>query len=274
MAFVPPQFGDLGKKCKDLFKRQYDFKNEVKVIRKAGGVKVESGGYHGKALVGYTKANFKLQDVGDVEVEVHSNAEAKGSIKRKQNGVSFNLNSNFSDKVALDGSYSQESIAVKAEVSHVFSKAQTSVCASASVGVDGVSVGGQLSVDQTGSPKDYNLAAEYSQSDLIASLVTSNKCLDTTASYYQKVSKDLVIGSSMLVKDDQSRLFTFGGDYVLDKDTTLRAKADSKGIVSTAISHTLSDPSLKFAVSAQFDAFGSDVLVAQKFGVSMSFGEF
>lgn len=51
-----PVFKDFGKKVNDLFKKQYDYKNEVKVISKAGnGVQVESGGYQSGGLVGYSK---------------------------------------------------------------------------------------------------------------------------------------------------------------------------------------------------------------------------
>jgi hypothetical protein len=46
---------DIAKSAKDLFKKGYDYKNEVKVVSESSGVKVESGGYQAKGICGYTK---------------------------------------------------------------------------------------------------------------------------------------------------------------------------------------------------------------------------
>jgi len=271
---MPVQFKDFGKKAKDLFKKQYDYKNEIKVCSTAAGVKVETGGYRSKSLVGYTKINYTDATLGDVEFEAHSCGNTKGSLKFKgvTQGVDVTLAGSAKD-VSLDTVYSQDSVTATAKVVHGLSNSSTAVSISGVLGVDGVSVGASVDLDAANpaAPSDYNVGAEYTQKDLTASLVTSSQGNDITASYFQKIGGDLNLGSSMLVKPSGTRLFTFGGEYALDKCTALKAKADSKGIVGTSITHTLAKPALKFCISAQFDALSSDILAAQKLGVSLTF---
>lgn len=269
------QFNKLGKKAKDLFKKTYDYKNEIKVNSNAGGVKVETGGYQGKALTGYSKVNFTDATLGDVELEAHSSGCTKGSLTFKSitDGVDLTLSGSPNDG-SVEALYSKGSLSAQAKVCHGFAKSSTGISASAVYNVDNVALGGTISLDAADptNPKDFNVGAEYSQKDLTASIVTSNQGNDLTASYFQKITGDLSLGSSMLVKPDAgTRLFTFGGVYSLDKVTTIKAKADSNGIVGTSITHTLTKPAMTFAVSAQFDAMSSDVLAAQKLGVSLAF---
>jgi len=273
-----PHFNNFGKKAKDLFKKQYDYKNEIKVTSKAAGVKLESGGYQAKGLNGYTKANWTDAYLGDIEIEAHSGGVAKGQFKLNgvTDGVNVTVSGAGTGSMAVETTYEQDLISCNVKATRC-PKGSTGIVASAVLGLEGVSVGGQVTLDlaNMGSPKDYNLGAEYTQKDLTASLVTSNKGEDITASYYQTVSKSLKLGSSMLVKPEAgTRLFTFGTDYALDSATTVKAKADSNGIIGTSITHTLADPNAKLCFSAQFDGLSSDVLSAQKFGVSVNLGDF
>merc|ERR1712194_418959 len=178
-------------------------------------------------------------------------------------GVDVTLAGSAKD-VSLDTVYSQDSVTATAKVVHGLSNSSTAVSISGVLGVD-------VDAANPAAPSDYNVGAEYTQKDLTASLVTSSQGNDITASYFQKIGGDLNLGSSMLVKPSGTRLFTFGGEYALDKCTALKAKADSKGIVGTSITHTLAKPALKFCISAQFDALSSDILAAQKLGVSLTF---
>lgn len=274
----PPQFKDLGKKAKDLFKKQYDYKNEMKVTSKAGGVKLESVGLSAKSgLVGSTKANWKDEYLGDIEVEAHSSGIAKGQFKLSNitDGVNVTVAGDAAGALSAEAVYAQENVAATAKASHNLNKGSTTVMASATVGFDAVSVGGQVNLDASGSLKDYNLGLEYATKDLTASVVTSSKADDVTVSYFQKLSCCTVLGASMLVQPESgTRLYTFGTDYKLDKSTGVKVKADSKGVVGTAVTHTLADPKMKVGVSAEFNAAGADAFKAQKFGVSLSFGEF
>jgi hypothetical protein len=272
-----PQFKDLGKKAKDLFKKQYDFKNEIKVVSTAAGVKLESGGSHAKGLVGYTKANWKDDYLGDVEVEAHSCGLAKGQFKLANvaDGVNLTVSGCAAGSLNLEANYVQDCVSATAKAGHNLNKGSTSLSASAVFGFDGVSVGGQVDLDASGSPKDYNVGAQYAAKDLVAALVTSNKGDDITISFHQKVSCCYSMGASMLVKPESgSRAYTFGTDYCLDKNTSIKAKAGSCGTVGVAVSHKLADPKVKLGISAQFNALSDDIFKAQKFGICMNFGEF
>jgi len=277
MAFVPPQFSNLGKRAKDLFKKQYDYKNEVKVISKAdNGVVVESGGYYqAKGLAGYSKVNWTDKNVGAFEVEAHSSGEYKGKlVTNKYEGVGVTLEG-APASLSVEAAYSKEAFAASAKVTHNIDKGDTNVNLGAVIGFDGISVGGNcdLNAANPSSPTDYNIGAECAQRDLVGTIVTSNKLIDITASYFQTISSRLVLGSSLTVKPD-SRIFVTGGEYNLDKFTTLKFKGDSVGVVGTAISHTLVNPAAKVSASAQFDTQSSNPFSPQKFGVSLSFGDF
>lgn len=269
-----PQFKDLGKKASDLFKKQYDYKNEIKVTTKASGVKLESSG--NASFAGYTKANWTDDYLGDVEVEAHSGGCAKGkfALKNVTDGVNVTVNGDAAGEIGVEATYVQDSISALASCKHNLNKSCTKISASAVLGFEGVSVGGGVNVDATGNVSDYNCGAEYSTKDLTASLVTSNKGDDITISFYQKVCGGSTLGAAMLVKADATRLYTFGTETSLDKSTGIKAKADSTGTVGVAVSHTLSDPKMKVGVSAQFNAASDDAFKAQKFGVCLNFGEF
>jgi len=280
MAF-PPQFSNLGKKTKDLFKKNYDFKNELKVISKTEGVTIETGGYQAKTLTGYTKANWVDSTLGAFEVEAHSNGDLRGKLVAKKFadvGVTVEGVANAaSTSVSVEGAYTKDSFTVSAKVNDNISKGDTTVNVAAVVGHDGVAVGGSVDVNAANptAPTDYNIGAECSQKDLVVSVVTSNQLNDITVSYFQTISNRLGLGSSLVVKPDSgSRLFTFGGEFGLDKFTSLKFKADSNGIVGAAVTHILSNPSVKLQASSQFDTQSSDVFSPQKFGLSLSFGDF
>lgn len=274
---APPQFNNLGKKAKDLFKKQYDYKNEVKVTSTSAGVKLETGGYQGKGLCGYTKANWTDAYLGDVEIEAHSTGVAKGQFKLKNvagTGAVTTISANGNGDLNKETTYETDNLASTLKVSHNLNKSSTSVNLSAVLGMEGVSVGGALTLSGS-TPTDYNLGAQYAQKDLVAALITSNKGENIQASYYHSMSSSCQLGSSMDVKPEAgTRLFAFGCNYALDSKTTLRGKIDSNGIVGESITHTLANPNMKLQVSAQFDALGAEPLRAQKFGVSISLGDF
>jgi len=274
---APPFFKDLGKKASDLFKKQYDYKNEFKVVSKADGVKLENGGVVGKALVGYTKANWTDQYLGDIEVEAHSCGLAKGQFKLKKiaDVVDITVAGAACGGVSVEATSSQKNFNAQAQVAHNMNKGSTSLAASAVVGIDNVSVGGKIAMDESGSLKDYNIGAQYAQKDLIAALITSNKGKDITASFYQTYTSATTLGASILVKpEDGSRLYTLGTEHKLDSTTSVKAKATSAGIIGTSITHILANPAMKVQVSAEFDAAGADITKAQKFGIGLNFGDF
>lgn len=271
------QFANINKKTKDLFKKQYDFKNEVKVTTNAGGFKLESGGYNDRAgLTGYTKANFTDANFGDVELEGHSDGTTKGQFKLKnaaKSGADVTVAGTLCGDLSLEAAYEKDMVATTLKLAHNLNKGSTAAILSAVMNSDGVSVGGAVDLDAlTGSVADYNVGMEYSQKDLTASIFTTNQGNDITVSYFQKLSANMQLGGSMFVKSDSARLFTFGGEYNMDKDTVIKSKATSKGILGVAVTHTLRDQGVKVCVSSEHDTKG-ETMAAQKFGVSFAFGD-
>jgi len=279
MSFVPVIFANLGKKTKDLFKKQYDYKNEVKVISKAENtVVIESGGYHQpKGLVGFSKVKWTDKAIGEFEVEAHSSGEYKGKlVTKKVEGVGFTVEG-APAALSVEASYVKDAFAASGKLSHNLEKGDTNVNLGAVIGFEGISVGGSCDFNAANpsSLTDYNIGAECSQKDLVGTIVTSNKLNDITASYFQTISPRLVLGSSLCVKPDSgSRLFVTGGEFNMDQFTTIKFKGDSVGVVGTAITHTLSNPAAKLIASAQFDTQSSNPFSPQKFGLSVSFGDF
>jgi len=274
---APPQFSNLGKKTKDLFKKTYDFRNEVKVTSKASGVKLENGGALGKSVNGYTKANWKDQYLGDVEVEAHSSGVAKAQFKlcKVTDGVDLTVAGAACGGVSVEAAYVQDFVSANAQVCHNLNKSTTCVVASAVFGFEGISIGGVVALDASGSPKDYNVGAEYAQKDLIASIVTSKKCEDINISVFHNVCPAMQLGASMAVQPEKSaRTYTFGTEYKLDKTTTVKAKATSEGIVGTSVTHNLASPAMKVQLSSEYNVLSDDVFKAQKFGVAVNLGEY
>jgi len=277
MSF-PPQFCNFGKKTKDLFKKTYDFKNELKVIHKSEQVTLETGGHQAKALTGYTKANWVDSSLGTFEVEAHSDGLLKGKyVSKKVSDVCLTVEGNSTTVVTAEGAYAKDAVAAALKVTHKLAKSDIFANVSAVVGHDGIAVGGccDFNAANPSTPTDYNIGAECQQKDLTMTVVTTDKLNDITVSYYHTVSDRLGLGSSLLVKPETgNRTFTFGGEFSLDKLTSFKFRAESTGQVASTVTHTLTNPAMKVLASAQFDTQGAEPFSPHKFGLSLSFGDF
>jgi len=213
-------------------------------------------------------------------VEANRQAEVKGKlISKKVSDVGFTVEGNCTGSatnLSVEAAYSNAPACVTAKVTHNAVKKETIASLAAMVGYDGIAVGGHVDVNANnpGSPTEYNIGAECVQKDLQVTVATSNKLNDITVSYFQTVSPRLVLASSLAVKGDASREFTFGGEYEVEKPTKLKFKADTKGVVAASVTHTLSDPAVKILAAAEFNTQSADVFAPQQLGLSLSFGDF
>jgi len=281
MSF-PPKFADFGKKTKDLFKKTYEYKKELKVINKANnGVTIETwGAYDKNALTGFTKAKWADKNYGEFELEANSASEVKGKVVTKKVsdvGVTVEANSNSKAvNVSAEAAWAKGELLVTAKANHTHTK-DTIFSASGVWGRAGIAVGGHVNVNSkdVATPVDFNIGAECAQKDLTVTVVTSEKLSDITVSYFQTLPNGLQLGSSLDVKPDSStRLFTFGGEYDVDKTTKLKFKADSTGLVASSVTHTLVNPAVKLQAAAEFNTQAADVFTPQKVGFSVSLGDF
>lgn len=283
MAFVPPQFKDFGKKVNDLLKKQFDFKNEIKTINKSSnGVSIETSANQGKdGLAGACKINHKDKELGG---EVEFNVSTAGNAGATNAKITFDklipsgklsISGNANPSASVEATYAKDFFAGTLNASSNFSGKQ-GLNATGALGFDGVAVGGTASCClASGTVKDYNFGAEYSQKDLTASLVTSNKGDDITTSFFQKLSNSFSIGTRLNIEGEAgTRTLAVGSQYQLDGATTVKNSLDSNGICNVAVTHVLTNPALKLNVAGQFDVLSSDCLKANKMGVCITMGDF
>lgn len=266
------QFKDLGKKAKDLFSKQYDYKNEIKVTNKSSGVKIENTFTSGP--VAAIKANWSHGTVGDIEITGDSAGKSKAQTKLSDlagTGVNLTLVGESSGKLSAESVYCFDGLSTLSKFTHSGKKNELNI--SAVYGLEGVSVGGMVNIDcaNPAKPTDFNVGTEWSDKNLTASIVTSKFGEDLSISYYQKLSCCMALGSKMEIKSDDSIMHTFGTEYALDSDTSLKAMTNNKGTWSGSVTRTLPNPKAKVCVSAAFDSIGGKY---NKCGVSINLGDF
>jgi len=275
MPFVPPQFGDIGKKAKDVLSKKYDYRNEAKVVKKSsGGLTFDSGATFGKSD-NYIKGTYKCGDFGEAEAELHTAADTKAKVKfdKFAAGSAVTLSVSSKPDVNVEATYTRDMLATQVKLTH----AETSlgVSASASLGMDGYTAGVSSVVDLTGGNvalKDLCFGAEARYGDIIAAAKTAKNNQNKTLSVYYKLSSVLALGASVDATPKATGL-ALGSEYALSKTTGVKARAASTGAVGVVVEHKLADPALKLAMSAEFDAtnYGAP---ANKFGLSFVFGDY
>jgi len=236
---------------------------------------LESGGVYTNQLSGYVKASQKTKDLGTAEVNIDTTGKADGKVKfdALSKGLVLTLSGDAKPSAKVNVDYSQEYFAGSVSLDTAVKNLQTKVEGTAVVGMEGLSFGGQarFDVSRENEVEDYNAAVEYTQDDFTATVQSSDKAEKITASYFQKVSNDLQVGASVDFGKG-GRVLTIGDEYQLDADTTLKAKANTQGVVSAVVEHRLANPKLQFGVAASFNALNG--VVADQFGLSVTFGDF
>jgi hypothetical protein len=239
-------------------------------------VTLESGGVYVNQLTGYVKVTQKSKDLGTAEVNIETSGKADGKVKFDQlaKGLVLTLSGNEKPSAKVNVDYSQEYFAGSASVDTAIKSLQTKVEGTAVVGYEGLSFGGQAKFDVSGDNEleDFNAAVEYTQDDFTATVQSAERTEKITASYFQKVSPELQVGAS--VDFGKERVLTIGDEYQLDADTTLKGKANTRGVVSAVVEHRLANPKLQFGVAASFNVLKEAPTVAGDFGLSVSFGDF
>lgn len=241
---------------------------------------LETSAVHAKGLVGNCKLNHKDKNLGaEVEVNVSSAGDA-GSTNAKLTftnlfaGGKVAVSADANPNAKVETTYGKDFFAGTLTLGSNFA-GKNKLDASGAIGYDDVAVGGAVSCClASGAVKDYNVGAEYSQKDFVASLVTSNQGNDITTSFFQKVSGGFSLGTKLNIEESGNRTLTVGSDYALDKSTTIKKSLSSNGILNVAVSHVLANPALKLNVAAQFDALGGDISKANKMGVCVTMGDF
>jgi len=281
MSNVPPLFKNFGKSLKDLIEKKFDFNREVKVkTTTASGVTFESTGRStskNNDFSGLVKTTYKRPDFGVFELELDTDGKAKYSAENDQlrKGVVVKLSGDQDPTGTLDVSYRQEYLATSAVLQ--LSRNTTSVETTAAIGVDGLYVGGQVKYDVNAQTvSDYNAASEYTQLDHTVTVKTADSGDKLALSYIHNVNPDVQVGGQFEYRVSSvsalNSLLTAVGSYNVDRDTVLKGKFNSQGIVTTAIEQRIFNPKLKYGLTTEFNARHHSAL-PERFGVSVTLGE-
>lgn len=280
MPFVPPQFSDFGKQISDLFKKKFDYGNNISTINKTDdGLKVEAGGKakaNSTDFDGYAKINYDGHKAAKFEGNINTNGAMSGKMTLNDliDGGKVVVKTNDNPSGSVEASYAQDFFAGSTTFS-TNSKAHK-LNVSGAIGHEGLSVGASVDLDLSGKvtdPLEYNIGTQYATNNYTACLLTSQKGETVAASFFQRVNKSLTIGTRFTFKPEQnSRTMEFASEYALDAVTTVKAKADTNNNCAVAVEHKLSDPKVKVGVAAAFDS--SKNFSNKNFGLNFTFGDF
>jgi len=290
MAFVPPLFSKLGKSASDLFSKKYDFKHNVSTKTKAKNGLAFTTGFDvaPKGLGGLVKLKYKKDTFGEAEAELKTGGVVKGTVKAKKvvknavliagvDGKPKEHPKEPSGKVGVE--YTQESFSGVATFETSFWKHSLLHVATV-LGFDGISVGGEIKVDpnNTKKPQDYGVAAQYDKHDYTVTVKTADKFEGLTLQGFFKASADHQVGVQINKKLDGSNddSLAIGTEYRIDPITKLKAKGDTKGILSMAWEHRLKNPQVLLTAASSLDAANLKTgnFAAKDFGISVLFGDY
>jgi len=249
---APPTFGDLGKQSKDVFGKGYHFgvlKLDVKT-KTATGVDFSSSGSSGidtGKVSGNLETKYKVKDLGMTFTEKWTTDNTLATTLDVQDQLAKGLKLTLDTKFAP--STGSKSGALKAEFKHDtacvnadMDLALSAVNASAVVGYNSWLAGYQTTFDigKSAITKN-NFGIGYTAPDFV--LHTSvNNGTDFGGSVYQKVSDGLETGVSLGWSSAHSNTnLAIGAKYVLDGDSSIRAKINNKSEVGLGYQQKLRD---------------------------------
>lgn len=301
-GFQPVLFGDFGKVAKDLFKKKFDFENQLVVLNTSasGEIAIETRlvSANEAPLRGVFKSALKVKDAGKLagvfESEFHtvSDKESKTSYKFQKLAKNVNVKATLTAVkpevkgetpdfpegwFTVEADYAQEylsgSVAVRSN------GGKTLVDGSIALGYDDLAVGGNVVVDTASkvAPTDFNFGAEYRGLDYVVSGRTEKKRTALTLSYSQKLRGQVLAAQATFGLVKPTRSLTFGTDYVVDIDTAVRSyvkveSGKSDAALGFAISHRLNNPNVLLSVATEYTV-GQAAIAAGKFGITLTAGD-
>lgn len=276
---MPTLFGDFGKKNNDLFSKKYDFTNSFKIINKtSSGVELESALKGGQGTV---KTTMNCPKHGKAEVTVSSAAKplvgAKFTTEKLCKGLKLVVSGNEGLKGGVDADYQKDNFTASTKIA--LGAGAPVVTVAGSFGLDGVTIGGEAILDSgSQAVKEFGAGWQYAQKDFTGTIRTrtSDKSDTVTASYFFTTATGSQVGTSYqydLNKNASS--VQVGTEFKYGADTVVKAKANSAGVVTTAIEHVLREPLIKVNAAFEFGAgFQVTNFTPAKFGFGFTCGDF
>jgi voltage-dependent anion channel protein 2 len=248
-------FKDIGKAASDLLSKDFKVgKNSVEVKSKTlnGVTFTPSATKSGDKLTGSLEAKYRFP--GNIEAEATLNTSGVLSTKFEAiDAIAKGMTATVECETPAPGktgvlnsgkctfNYKQEMYACKASYDYY----KSDLSASATAGITGMTLGCSLdyNTDKSAFMK-YAGAFQYEQPDFTftAKLAESiGKNTVYTGSYFHKVSNSMQVGGELAKASDKESVdIAFGCVYKLDKDTSVKSKVDSDGILSASYKQKIS----------------------------------
>jgi len=284
MARNPGLYTDLGKKSSDVLNKDFPDKNkfEFKSNRIGGGVTFESaltqerdGSVFGHIFPRYNFGVYGL--AAGVRFDTKRNAKLEvsqdGTIKGLKTTIIADADT---ESVTIEGEYKHERFSLQGSV-NVLSAKGNRLVGSAVFAHQGFALGLQT---------DYNIDKwntvnghfSYSFADttlgITARANTSSSQNILGINYFQRFYDRTTVAAEMsadIAKTEFPKL-TIGGSHELDSINTLKAKADTDGRVSVALSHKLS-PAARVTFGSSFNTTNFSATGHNTFGVQLNFSD-
>lgn len=280
MSFTPPTFSDHGKSAKDVLNsKKYNFNSYASLkSQAANNVKVESEVQTtGESFVKFTHDNAQY---GKWEGKYNTNGTTTYSFETQKlaDGLKVKLSGDEQPAGTADITYKQEGLAFTASLKSNSAKASASVTSAVVVGLDGLSVGGEVVLDaKAQAVTDYNAVAQYVQKDFTVGLKTKNSAEDIAVSYVQDIDGDFTVaGEATYNIASGARSLTTGYAYSGLNTVDLKGKLTNSGKVTQFVEHKLPQLVLRLTGEFQSPCFGGCSKASsseKKFGIAFLFGE-
>ncbi|PWA78526.1 Eukaryotic porin/Tom40 [Artemisia annua] len=263
MGKGPGLYPDIGKKARDLLYRDYqsDHKFSLTTYTANGVAITSSGAKKGEAFLADVNTKLINKNITtDIKVDTNSKLYTTITVDEAAPGLktilSFVAPDQRSGKVELQ--YFHDNAGISTSIGLT---ASPIVNFSGVAGNNTVALGTDVSFDTaSGNLIKYNAGLSFSTTDLIASLILSDKLDTVTASYYHTVSPltNTAVGAELTHGfSSNENTLTIGTQHSLDPLTTVKARVNNAGIASALLQHEWRPKSL-FTISGEVDTKAID----------------
>lgn len=284
---IPPFYKNLGKQSKDLLTKDYEkalpslkfdskaenevlFSVEAKRDAKTGEFLVDPFQYkyevseRGLTFVGKASSNRKLTGEFSIVDKFVQGLKLTGSlsttlVNKPDQGVDNN--------VKLGTEYSRDMAAFTGEIEIV--KRNTSL--TGVLGNKTYAIGGEVGMNlQDGGPNKLEGAASYTAGNFVVTASLKDKFNSLGSSFFRKINDDNSVAGEFEYKlNNAETSFVVGGHHKFDKDTSIKAKVNSRGVVSTSYIQNFRK-NVRGVFSVEVDALNLNKGDAHKIGFGLT----
>jgi len=289
---TPPLYKNIGKLSKDLLSKDYEkslpslkletkAENEVSLSvegkrdAKSGEFIVDPFQYkyefadRGYTFVGKATSNRKLTGEFSVIDKLAKGLKVVTTVSTllvtKNDQVPENA-------VKLGLEYTRDNIAATSDFELVKKdRYATTANITGVVGTKTLAIGGEVGINlMDGSPSKYDTVASYTVGNFVVTGSLRDRFGTIGSSFYRKVSDDTALAGDFSFKiNDNETSFVVGGHHKLDKDTSIKAKLNSNGVVSLSYIQQLRK-NVRAVFSTEINAFNLGKADAHKIGFGIT----